>query len=384
MTPARGAGHLAILGTLAIALAGCGAAATPTAAPTAAPTPTPAPTATPLGVADAFLAQLLVARTGVIDMSGRLTFATTDVPISGTVTMAGPDSQSSLTLALPAGSQTNETIRIGTAEWERSNGGPWVANPTPADRSKTLTAFLETLTSLEDLGVAAKDGRQLHHLVAPASVTLAPDAIGLTDPAMKNAAVTMDFWAEEDGTPASWFITISWDQVTGTTTTPATMTMDLDLSGLGKPATVQAPEDAWERFTSTRFGYSMAHPAGWTVTEEKGQDSYLVDGTPYVTVAPQALPGYTLDQLHAELIAANEKNLGDKPETDEPIVLGGQPGRWLTYHFTNADKVRVYLVDAIAMQGDTGWEVYFTEQAGSEAEDTPVFTAMLSTFTFTK
>jgi hypothetical protein len=159
--------------------------------------------------------------------------------------------------------------------------------------------------------------------------------------------------------------------------------MDLDLSGLGSAALVAAPEDPWERFTSTKLGYSMAHPAGWTVTEGDGQDSYLLDGTPYVTVAPVAAKSYTLDRLASELIASYQKQLKVKPDSDTEMMLGGQPARLLTYHFTRDDGVKVYVADAVTIAGDTGWEVFLTEQAGSEADDTPLFRAMVSTFKLT-
>ena len=142
------------------------------------------------------------------------------------------------------------------------------------------------------------------------------------------------------------------------------MTLDLDLSGLGRAATVLAPEDPWSRFTSTRFGYSMAHPADWTVSEEGASDSYLIDGTPYVTAGPQSLPGYTLERFATELIATYKKQAKVEPETNAEIVLGGQPGRFLTYHFANEDGVKVYVADAITVADGTGWEVIFMEQAG--------------------
>jgi hypothetical protein len=158
--------------------------------------------------------------------------------------------------------------------------------------------------------------------------------------------------------------------------------MDFDLAGLGKPATVAAPENAWERFVSERFGYSMAHPPGWTVKEDDGLDSYLVEGTPYVSVQPSSLPGYTLERYATELLGLYEEQLGAKPESNVEIALGGQPARFYTYHFKNDEGVQIYVAEAVAMLGDTGWEVFLTEQAGSETDDTPVFQAMLSTFAF--
>ena len=375
---------LALGAALSVILVGCGGGATPTAAPTATPTPTPTPTATPVAVADEFLARLLAARTGVLSVSGTMTVTGVEVPISGTLAIAGSDSQSTMTLDLPGGGQTTDSIRVGSAEWTRSGDGPWVATADPADRSQSLSAFLASLTSLEDLGVSTKAGRTLHRLAPPASVLISPEALGFTAPGMEDPTVAVEFWAEDDGTPAFWSFVITWTQASGATSIPVELAMDLDLSGLGAPATVEAPEGAWEQFTSARFGYSMAHPAGWTVSELEATDSYLVDGTPYITVAPQSLPGYTLERLTSELIASYKKQVNAKPETNVEYSLAGQPARLLTYHFKNADGTRVYVADAVVFAGDTGWEIFLTEQAGAEDEDTPIFEMMLSTFELTE
>lgn len=377
----------AVAGALVLAVAACGSGATPTPAPTpvptAAPTSTPAPTPTSAGVAKEFLARLLAARTGVMAISGSIAVGTVEVPISGTITISGEDSQSIITLEVPGASQTQESIRVGTQQWNRSAGGPWVLNPTPNDRTKSLSAFLQTLTSLEDQGVAAKGGRQLRRLVPPPSVTISAEALGFNNPGVQDAKVAMEFWAEDDGAPAAWSFDVAWTQANGTTTAPARLLMDFDLAGLGKPATVAAPEDAWERFVSERFGYSMAHPTGWTVTEADGQDSYLLDGTPYVTVRPSPLADYTLERFVTELLAVYEEQVGAKPETNQEVVLGGQPGRFLTFHFKDDLGAGVYVAEVVAMLDDVGWEILLTEQAGSEATDTPVLEAMLSTFVFT-
>jgi len=378
----------AVAGALVLSLAACGGGAAPTPAltpvPTAATTPAPTTAPTPADVATEFLARLQAARTGVLVISGSVSVGTEEVPISGTITISGQDSQSVITLETPGASQVQESLRIGTQQWSRAAGGPWVLNPTPNDRTKSLSAFLQTLTALEDRGVTAKDGRQLHRLVPPASVTISPEALGFTSPGVQDAKVAMEFWAEEDGTPAAWSFDVAWKEASGDTTVAARLVMDFDLGGLGKPSTVAAPADAWERFVSARFGYSMAHPPGWTVDEVDGADSYLADGTPYVTVSPSSMPGYSLERYVEELIALYQEQVGAKPETNEEIVFGDLPARFITYHFTNDEGVAVYMAEALTMRGETGWDIYLVEQAGSEADDTPVLAAMLSTLTFTK
>jgi hypothetical protein len=185
---------LALGAALALALGACGGGATPTPSPTPTAVTTPAPTPTPVAVADELVARLLAARTGVLEMTGTMAFATTEIPLSGTMTIAGDASQSSITLEAPGGSQTNESIRVGTTEWERATGGPWVTNPEPADTSKSLSAFLETLTSLEDKGVETRDGRQLHRLVPPPSVTLSAEALGSDAESARDATIAIEFW----------------------------------------------------------------------------------------------------------------------------------------------------------------------------------------------
>jgi hypothetical protein len=170
--------------------------------------------------------------------------------------------------------------------------------------------------------------------------------------------------------------------VSGTTTIPVQMTLDLDLAGLGRAATVVAPEDPWTRFTSTRLGTDG--PSRRLDGSRMAPATILIDGTPYVTVSPQSLPGYTLERFASELIASYKKQAKVEPETNEAMVLGGQPGRFLTYHVANEDGVKVYLADAITVADGTGWEVIFMEQAGSEKDDTPIFQAMLSTFKLTE
>jgi len=375
----------ALLGVLAIVTAGCGAAATPTPAPTPTPTaaPTPSPTATPVDVAREFLAQILVAQTGSLTVAGTVTFGTTEAALSGTLEFSGKDSVSSLTFDTAGARQTQESIRVGAKRWKRDGAGPWVVDPKPTDPSKSLTSFLAALTALEDRGVETKGGRQLHHLVPPAGTAISPDALGL-DPTIKDPVIAIDFWAEDDGTPATWTIGVSWKQPAGASTIPVELVMDVDLAGLGKAATIAAPEDAWVPFVSTRSKYSMAHPADWTVKEVGGQDQFLVDGKPVIFVAPQQLPGYTLDKLVADLVASYKTQLKASPEKDEEATLGGGPARILTYHFTNADDVKLYLVDVVALRGSTGYEVYMLVPAGTEPDDRAAFEQVLSTFEFTE
>jgi hypothetical protein len=373
----------ALLGMLAIVAAGCGAAATPTPAPTPAPTPTAAPTPTPVDIAAAFLAEV-TATSGRLPVTGTATFGGTEAALTGLFESSGADdSASTMTLDIGGSTQTTESIRIGTQKWSRQDGGVWILDPEPADSTKSLGAWLRGLTMLEDEGVETKDGRQLHHLVPSAAEALTPEAMGL-DPSIQDAVITVDFWAEDDGTPAIMSITVTWNQASGTTTVPVEMTMDVDLGGLGQPAAIAPPEEAWTGFTSTRFGYSMAYAPGWSAREDNGMDVYLMDDTPYFYVTPQDLaPGYTLERFRDELVAYYQaEDIKASPDADEEYQVGGIPARVLTYRFTNTSGTPVYLVDAVTVQGTTGWEIYLAQEQTGEEEARAFFDTMLATFSF--
>lgn len=376
---------IAVIGALAIVAAGCGAAATPTPAPTPIPTPTAAPTPTPVDVGAAFLAKLKAAKAGRLQATGSATFGGIAATITGMFESSGADdSASTMTIDIGGTKQTTDSIRIGTKQWSRKDGSVWILDPKPADPSKGLNAYLNTLTTLEDKGVETKGTQQLHHLVPPAAAAITPAAIGL-DPSIKDAVTTVDFWAKADGSPAVMSLGVKWSQAAGTTSVPIDMTLDVDLTGFGTPATVTAPDGAWTGFTSTRFGYSMAYGQGWSVTEGDGVDQYLMDGTPYVYVVPQDAAGYSLDQLHKELLAYYEKkDVVAKPDADEAYTLGGSPARIMTFHFKNASGEKLLLVDAITMHGNKGWEVYLLQAATGEAEARTYLDTMLSTFSFTQ
>jgi len=372
---------LALLAAAVIVGAGCGASATP--APTPTPAPTAAPTPTPVDVAAAFLAELAAAESGRLPFTGQATIGEAEATLAGTLELAGSDTTSTFTFDLGGVWTTQEAVRIGTKRWAREDDGPWVLDPEPADPAKTASAYLATLTSVEETGVETKGSKELHHLVPPASQALTPEMFGL-DPSIEDASVTVDFWAEEDGTPAVWTLGASWTQGSGASAVPIKMTMDVDLSGLGAAVTIQPPTDAWTGFTSTRFDYSMAYAPGWSVSEEDGTDVYSLEGQPYIYVAHQDLEGdYSLDRFHDEIVAYyKEKDIGAAPDADEAYSLDGVPARVLTYHFTNASDVKVFVVDAITAREGTGWEVYLAQEQVEEESSRAFFDTMVSTFSF--
>lgn len=372
-------GFASLLAALLV-VGACGAAATPTAAPTA--EPTPAPTATPeaVDVAEIFVTTLLAAPSGRLPISGTVTFGTTEATLSGGIQVAGQDSSTTLTFDIAGARQTQDSVRIGTQRWTREDPGPWVLEPDPADPERSLAAFLATLTSLEDQGVVTKDGRELHRLLPPAGTAVTPEALGL-DPSIEVADIAVEFWAEPDGTPAIWTVGVTWTQATPDGSVPIDFVMDVDLSGLGEAVQIEPPADAWTRFVSSRFGYSIAHPADWRVVEDEGQDVLARGDEAFIYVAPQSAPGQSLDRFTEELVAYYERELGATFATNEAATLGGGPARFVTGHF-ESDQGRLFLADTIAVRGDAGWEVYLLNQAGTEESDLEALGLFLGTFEF--
>ena len=257
--------------TVALVAAGCLAGATPSPSPTPVPTPTASPrltpTPTPVDVAKQFLATLsqkdFASR---LSVSGSLTVGTLTFPVGGQGALAGSDSDSTLTIVLPAGEQTMQTISVGNEKFERRNGGPWLRQPQPTGGGgETLGSVLRAIETVEDVGIVSRDGRELHRLKPAATAVIEPAAFGLTDPAMKDASVTIEFFAEEDGTPAAMVVAAEWTLVSGDQQVEAAMSLDFRFEYIGPAVKIERPTDIWQTYTSERFGYTVAHPEAWEV-----------------------------------------------------------------------------------------------------------------------
>lgn len=375
-------------------LGGCTSSATtaPSALPATPATPsvaiitpvaTATPTPSPIDVAATFIKTMAnPALSANLDLTGTLTAGKLEIPVSGSMTLHGHDTQSSMTLAMPGGSQTTESINVGADSYTRTAPGPWLweANKTT---DASLTQALAGLLNASDAGVVTKGGRQLHHIVPAGGFSIPPSAFGLTDPAIRNPTVTIDFYADDHGQPAIMAIGVSWTQAAGTQTVPATMALDMAFRDLGSAVRIEAPSDVWTTFTSKRFGYSAAHPADWTVKEAKSDDEFGPAGQALVYVAPETVGAMALASFRDQLVASYNVEFG-KPESDTDTTLGGQPARLLVWHATNKAGQQLFLEDVITVRNSTGWELFLVDLAGNESADLAVFNALTATFAFTK
>ena len=184
------------------------ASATPAATPAASATPSPTPVAA--DVSEPFLAIISdPAYAADADVSGTMAIGGVEGTVSGGVSFSGPDSASSLTISIAGQEQTNESIDLGDDAWERESPGPWLA---VKPSTSPMAAYLDGLTSVVDLGVVDLDGTSLHHLQPADGGVLSPAALGFDVAGAKDVAITIDFYATDDGTPAVIAVGGAWTQ----------------------------------------------------------------------------------------------------------------------------------------------------------------------------
>jgi hypothetical protein len=381
----RGA-HVAAAIALGIGAVGCDPTPPPTASPTAIPTAVASPSATPSPSPAAVTTEFLriVAApdfSATAAVSGTVTIAGTAGGITGDAVFAGPDASLAMTIALAGASRETASVSIGRQHWERHSPGPWLAKPDADPLTGSLSGMLAAIASVEDLGVVARDGRQLHHLRPQGGGTISPATIGFEVDGATDAVFSMDIYTADDGTPAVLGINGAWTQAQGDAAVPIGIDVAFAFEAVGAPQTVAPPVGVWTVSTSTTFPYSMAHPPDWTIESSKTEDAYAVDGQPYVYVAPQKLAkGVSVDEFSASLQDFYLDDFG-KPTSVVARPLGGQPGYRLTYRFTNDRGQDVTFVDDITVRDRTGWEVFLVTAGG--AEDIPIFDQFAATFRFT-
>ncbi len=197
--------------------------------------------------------------------------------------------------------------------------------------------------------------------------------------------MSIDFYAEDDGTPAIMTMTMNWTQTVGGQPTPAAMSLDMAFRDIGKPVSIEAPEDVWTPVVSKRFGYSAAHPGDWTLTQAKTEDEYGPAGQSFVYVAPQKVGSTTLKDFRNSLVSSYKSQLGvAKPESESKATLGGQPALLLAYQLTNESGQKLVMYDVITVRNGMGWEVVLIDLAGNEDADMAVLDPFVASFAFTK
>ena len=371
----------------AVAIAACGAPATSvapsqvaTAAPSATAAPTPSPSAADVSAA---FVRIVSAEefSGKASMTGTVKSGTVEGEVTGTFVGDADDSSSTTTITVATFTQVTDKVSVDDKRWTRTSPGPWLEDPAkPAGASnKSLADTLRGLGAVVDLGVKSQGGQQLHHLQPTGGNKLTAEEVGFDVNGATDGQFTLDFYADEDGTPVIMEITGSWTQERGGASIPTSVAIEYAFSDVGEPQVISAPDDVWVRYTSD-LGYTMAHPPDWTVDSKKNQDAYLLNDQGYVYVAVTPYKGSTA-KFATELKASYKKPFKGDPESQAPTQLGGQPAVRLIYQYRNDEDQDVTIADDVISRDGIGWEVFLATAGGPE--DIAVFDQFAATFQFT-
>jgi len=369
-----------------VVLAAC--TGSPSATPTASPSPEPT-----TDIASVFVVRLsspgFEARS---DVSGTITLGAVEGAIEGEYLFSRADYSSSLLLEIAGVSQQQNDVSVDGERFTSSDDGPWVlqdAQPDADAQAETLTEVLSGIQSLEDAGEIEKFGRTLHQLLAADPVELDASSLGLTDPSISDVAGTMEFYAEADGTPAGFSIQVTWTQeVQSGTSVEAEMVMDFEFTDLEGPIDIARPDPVWLRYTSERWGYTVAYPEVWTLDESNplAEQFLLPDNSAYAVVAHvNPLPEF-LSQAGFEADSqAGFAAQGATALTSSRYPMGAEDGLLVVYTLPDAGGELIIFNIAVYHAG-VGYDIQVGARNGEGVGESlaDALDWLMTTFAFTQ
>ncbi len=172
--------------------------------------------------------------------SYRTTKGTTRYSLTGSEAGAGKDCSESST------NSTNRTshqiVLVGQNQYERVDNGPWQhEGRLPGDTCEAAGSF--RYQSLVDKGLELKNGARLHRLEVADSAQFGSYYEGLEAEADSRTAFqdTLIIWVHDDGSPAAFRLSRSYDQILSSTLTTVTYTCDYVVTKLSGVA-ITAPK----------------------------------------------------------------------------------------------------------------------------------------------
>lgn len=237
---ARFAGIAALLASLIVAACGPGV---PLASIDTEPTPLPSFEAARM----AFFAKVKAGDlTYHAVLNGRVYGAGNDIPLVGSLDVAGADYQYAATYTHTVPKETKLAFAIryidGTA-WERIDKGKWQENIAfkPADTNSPF-AFITRATDVRYSKTETVDGRPLHHVTFIGSKLIGLDQIqaaNLTNEDPKRS--TFDLMLDDDGNPVSGSIRIEGVGRVSQQLQEIVVDVDLIFSKIGADIVIKAP-----------------------------------------------------------------------------------------------------------------------------------------------
>ena len=272
----------------------------------------PAKPSSQLDVVAAFRAGMASMQTIETTIDGTVTVGAETVPVTGSLLSRGGDSHQTFTISANGKTQTTETIAFGGTTYTR-RGEVWFSTPRKTDPSAADmgAAFERAMAGLTDLGPTSINGRTLHRMTPPSGTTI-PMASFSAAPGSSDGVMTVEFYAEADGTPAIIAIDATWTQTVGKTATPASMHLDMVLADGGTPPTIEPPSPIWVTKPSKHLAYTLAYPSDWDAdlaSKPSGTDYYYgLDGEA-IAVTRTKKCRCTLNAVASELVRYQRQHI---------------------------------------------------------------------------
>ncbi len=360
--------------------------ATPSAtpAPAATDSPSPAVTASPqpsVDIAALFAARIDEVASGVSTYEGTARVGTIQFSMTGSSSFDGPDTKGRRTTTIGGVASTVETSRVAGTAYRRTGDGPWVKSDASAGGDINNELF-ENADSFRHDGTVTRNGQVVHELVASSESGFDPAAIFGDAEGISNVEGSPSFFVTDDGTPVAATIDLTWRQVVGEETLDGEMSFEMTFSQLDAPQTIRAPEDAWTRFTSDRWGYSIAYPPGYDVDSDKDYDYFFGPGAAFYTGSRTNNRGFTLNVIANAEVESVKDYLDTRSVTNDGITVGGLPARLLIASGKSPDLGRVLALEAIVVKGKYAYSVIWFSEPGNEAADEALFRQAVSTVMF--
>lgn len=274
----------------------------------------------------------------------------------------------------PAGSNINGPATL-----------PWF-DTTDGSESGDIGSAIAAIRELRDLGSEVRAGRTLHHFAAKDGALTAA-TLDLDRPDTSAFSGTIDLYADDNGTLVSVTVRAEWRQQdrTGTAEVDASSTLELAVSG-EKP-TIEAPDDVWLRFASTRNGYTIGYPEVFPVIEAAkagDPDVFGSSGQAFLVWRERQPSGTNLADYAKAYIDATNRDLKVKPDARGSFeVTGLPPGELLEYHMQINGR-DAYVIVGVMLSGRDGFVISVVASPGQEREAKAFFQTLLGTFAITE
>jgi hypothetical protein len=174
----------------------------------------------------------------------------------------------------------------------------------------------------------------------------------------------------------------------------------ITLAGLISTSALGESNVSSKRYTSARYGYSLAYPSNWQVvkaTTSKLSEAFPTEplaavdkflscgdncakGIAVVVYARKLPTRKTVRAFASSEAAALRSAYGCAPKSKVSGKLAGEPEIVLTYAFCLGN----YLVEHAVVHHSHGFDVYLLAPTGHEARNRSTFAAILKTMRFTR